>query len=138
MNSRYHRLNIYDHAAKMIYHECLNIMFDMLMMIDFSVSCINFLKCNVNEFVHWNYNDAQIRMITYLCHDLEIDVKGFSLLFDNDKGGDRLLAQFKKKAKITKEKKLLSWTLPIIASLKCQENAKTCLFSCTSKEKMQM
>ena len=47
-------------------------------------------------------------MITYLCHDLEIDVKGFSLLFDNDKGGDRLLAQFNKKAKITKEKKLLS------------------------------
>ena len=40
-------------------------------------------------------------MITYLCHDLEIDVKGFSLLLDNDKGGDRLLAQFKKKAKIT-------------------------------------
>ena len=74
-------------------------MFEMLMMkIDFSVSCINLLKCN----------DAQIRMITYLCHDLEIDVKGFSLLFDNDKGGDRLLAQFKKKAKITKEKKLLS------------------------------
>ena len=88
MNSRYHRLNIYDYAAKMIYHECLNIMFDMLMMmIDFSVSCINFLKCNVNKFVHWNYNDAQIRMITYLCHDLEIDVKGFSLV-DNDKGGD--------------------------------------------------
>ena len=96
------------------------------------------MKCNVNEFVHWNYNDAQIRMITYLCHDLEIDVKGFSLLFDNDKGGDRLLAQFKKKAKITKEKKLLSWTSPIIASLKCQENVKTCLPSCTSKEKMQM
>ena len=48
-------------------------------------------------------------MITYLCHDLEIDVKGVYLLFfDNDKGGDRLLAQFKKKAKITKEKKLLS------------------------------
>ena len=47
-------------------------------------------------------------MITYLCHDIEIDVKGFSLLFDSDKGGDRLLAQFKKKAKITKEKKLLS------------------------------
>ena len=46
------------------------------------------MKCNVNEFVHWNYNDAQIRMITYLCHDLEIDVKGFSLLFDNDKRGD--------------------------------------------------
>ncbi len=45
------------------------------------------MKCNVNEFVHWNYNDAQIRMITYLCHDLEIDVKGFSLV-DNDKGGD--------------------------------------------------
>ena len=81
-------MNIYDHAAKMIYHECLNIMFDMLIMIiDFSVSCINLLKCNVNEFVHWNYNDAQIRMITYLCHDLEIDVKGFSLV-DNDKGGD--------------------------------------------------
>ena len=40
-------------------------------------------------------------MITYLCHDLEIDVKGFSHLFDNDKGGDRLLAQFKNKAKIT-------------------------------------
>ena len=79
MTFRYHHLNSYDHVAKMIYHECLNIMFDMLMMmIDFSVSCINFLKCNVNEFVHWNYNDAQIRMITYLCHDLEIDVKGFS------------------------------------------------------------
>ena len=88
MNSRYHRLNIYDHAAKMIYHECLNIMFDMLMMmIDFLVSYIKKMKCNVNEFVHWNYNDAQIRMITYLCHDLEIDVKGFSLV-DNDKGGD--------------------------------------------------
>ena len=98
------------------------------------------MKCNVNEFVHWNYNDAQIRMITYLCHDLEIDVKGFSLI-DNDKGGDRLLAQFNKKVKklhFSKEKKLLSWTSPIIASLKCQENAKTCLFSCTSKEKMQM
>ena len=58
------------------------------------------MKCNVNEFVHWKYNDAQTRMITYLCHDLEIDVKGFSLLFDSDKGGDRLLAQFKKKIKI--------------------------------------
>ena len=58
-----------------------------MMMIDFSVSCIKKMKCNVNEFVHWNYNDAQIRMITYLCHDLEIDVKGFSLV-DNDKGGD--------------------------------------------------
>ena len=68
---RYHRLNIYDHAAKMIYHECLNIMFDMLMMmIDFSVSCINFLKCNVNKFVHWNYNDAQ----TYWNNDWNINV----------------------------------------------------------------
>ena len=48
------------------------------------------MKCNVNEFVHWNYNDAQIKMITYLCHDLEIDVKGFSLLFANDIGGERV------------------------------------------------
>ena len=45
-------------------------------------------------------------MITYLCHDLEIDVKGFSLLFDNDKGGDRLLAQFKKKAKNYKREEI--------------------------------
>ena len=80
-------------------------------MIDFSVSCIKKIKCNVNEFVHWNYNDAQIRMITYLCHDLEIDVKGFSLV-DNDKGE---IASLHKSRRC----KNLIASLPILSSKDC-------------------
>ena len=71
----------------------------------------------------WNF---EIRMITHLCHDLEIDKKGLPFFLTMTKGEITSMHNSRRKQKLhfSKEKKLLSWTSSRIASLKSQENAK--------------
>ena len=89
----------------------------------------------------WNF---EIRMITHLCHDLEIDIKGLPFFkkglpffLTMTKGEIASLHNSRRKQKLhfSKEKKLLSWTSPRIASLKHQENAKMCYRAYLKKSK---
>ena len=82
----------------------------------------------------WNF---EIRMITHLCHDLEIDIKGLPFLLTMTKGEIASLHNSRRKQKLhfSKEKKLLSWTSPRIASLKHQEKAKMCYRAYLKKSK---
>ena len=64
----------------------------------------------------WNF---EIRMITHLCHDLEIDIKGLPFLLTMTKGEIASLHNSRRKQKLhfSKEKELLSWTSPRSAIL---------------------
>ena len=91
---------------------------------------------SIMEF--WN------KMITHLCHDLEIDIKGlpffrkglpFFLTMTKGEIASLHNSRRKQKFHFSKEKKLLSWTSPRIASLKSQENVKMCYRAYLKKSK---